>query len=145
MVVTHAAESDNRHTSCQVPNDTLKESRGASLCATMAEDFRRAFLRHMEQSGATITEIARGTGVSRDVLNKLMARPDSSTSVENGLLVAAFFGKTVNQFVAMQDVGEVDRIAALAELLSQEERRLLEAQMRGIVASGARQSSQRSE
>lgn len=65
----------------------------------MADDFRRAFLRHLEDHGTSLTAISRATGVSLDVLKKLKTRGSGSTSVENGMLIAAFYGETVNQFV----------------------------------------------
>ncbi|WP_211299506.1 hypothetical protein [Pukyongiella litopenaei] len=46
-----------------------------------------------------MTEIARDTGVSLDVLKKLRTDRVESTTVENGLLIASFYGKTLNEFV----------------------------------------------
>ncbi|NEK22147.1 hypothetical protein GV827_07005 [Sulfitobacter sp. JBTF-M27] len=64
----------------------------------------------MEKRKTTIAQIVNATGLSRDVINKLKARPGSSTTVENGILIAAFFGKTVNQFVEMDSKDEDEQL-----------------------------------
>lgn len=61
--------------------------------------FRRGFMAAMASSGAGISEIAAGSGVSRDVINKLIARPGSSTSVENSVALAAYFQTTVDDLM----------------------------------------------
>lgn len=103
----------------------------------MAEDFRTALIWHMEQEGTKLADLVRETGVSRDALNKVLSRENASTSVENALLVAAYYGKSVNQFVARSDVLPSDRVRNLLDLLRPEEQRLLEAQIRGVVAQRA--------
>lgn len=117
----------------QVPIDTLQAQPIGTLCAGMEPDFQKAFLWHLEQFGTSLAELVRETGVSRDVLNKLKSRPGSSTSVENGMLIAAYYGKTINEFVAMVDATDSSRFQALAGLLLPEEQRLLESQIRGIL------------
>lgn len=99
----------------------------------MSGDFRDALLWHMERHGTSITELVEGTGVSRDVINKLKARADSSTTVENAVRIAAFYGKSVNQFLARREVTQEDRLATLLELLPPEARQLLAAQVEGLV------------
>lgn len=101
----------------------------------MGNDFRTALLHHLEKHQNSITDLVKETGVSRDVINKVKAREGASTTVENGLLIAAYYGKTLNEFVAMTDASEVDPLLNLLGLLSPAERRLLEAQIRGIVAN----------
>lgn len=137
MMYSHDAESANRHTQSQVPKDTLPENAAIALCARMANDFRDALLYHMEKEGTSITELVSATGVSRDVINKLRARPNSSTTVENAMLIAAYYGKTVNQFISLEETDANDAAASLVSLLTPEERRLLEAQMRGLLAARA--------
>lgn len=107
----------------------------------MASDFQEALMWHMDRHETTIAEIVASTGVSRDVINKLRTRPNSSTNVENAMLIAAFYGKTVNQFVMKEEATTSSRMAALFQLLEPEETRLLEAQIRGLLAEhGARPS-----
>ena len=107
----------------------------------MANDFRNALIRHMEDNQTKIADLVRQTGVSRDVINKLISRENSSTTVENGMLIAAYYGKTTNQFIAMEDVTPEGSAQNLFDLLGPEERRLVEAQMLGIVSNRARKSS----
>ena len=105
----------------------------------MTHPFREAFVWHMEKHGTTIKDMVERTGVSRDVINKLLSRPDSSTVVENGVLIAAYYGKTVNQFIARQDVGARESLDSLLALLTPEETRLLMLQIEGLVRGHARQ------
>lgn len=92
----------------------------------------------MEKNGTTIAELVSRTGVSRDVINKLKAREDASTTVENAMLISAFYGKTVNQFIMKQDVTEQERIQNLFDLLQPEEAQLLAAQIQGVIAQRVR-------
>jgi hypothetical protein len=88
----------------------------------------------MESDGTKIAKLVKATGVSRDVINKLKGRDGSSTTAENALLIAAFYGKTVNQFVALEPVTPDDAAMNLLGLLLPEERRILAAQMLGMVS-----------
>lgn len=134
---SHAKECAIRHTETQVPNDTLRKMPIGTLSDDMADDFRTALIWHMDQDNTKIADLVRETGVSRDVINKLIGRDNSSTSAENAMLIAAYYGKTVNQFVARVPVDADDRLHTLYGLLRPEERRLLEAQMRGLVSQRA--------
>jgi len=100
----------------------------------MSESFREALLWHMEKEATTITDLVAGTGVSRDVVNKLRAREGSTTTVENALMIAAFYGKTVNQFVNREPAPQEDIIQALIGLLSDAETRELATQIRSILS-----------
>jgi len=104
----------------------------------MADDFRRAFLRHLDEHGTSLAALARETGVSLDVLKKLKSRATGSTTAENALLIAALYGKTVNQFVAGIEVSADQRLENLLSLLTPSERQLLEAQMLGLIAAHER-------
>ncbi len=134
MILAHSIRSANWHTCNQVPNDTLPEMPIGSLSSAMADDFRSALLWHMEQHGTTTAELVAKTGVSRDVINKLKSRTNSSTTVENGMLIAAFYGKTLNDFVSREESSSSSRLMALFSLLEPGERQLLEAQIRGLLA-----------
>jgi len=131
----HSKDSANWHSQRQVPNDTLNKKDHRGLSAAMAHDFRHALVWHMDNEGTSITDLVSATGVSRDVINKLRARPESSTTVENAMLIAAYYGKTVNQFISLEQTDSDDAARSLIELLTPEERRLLEAQMRGLIAA----------
>lgn len=138
MNIGHVEHCANWHESRQVPIDTLKNVPFGTLNAGMANDFRSALLWHMEKNGTTIAELVSRTGVSRDVINKLKAREDASTTVENAMLIAAFYGKSVNQFIMKQDVSEQERIQNLFNLLQPEEAQLLAAQIQGVIAQRVR-------
>lgn len=134
MRISHAADSAKRHFIGQVPNDTLRNVPIGPLSCRMASDFRKALLWHMDHHDTGISDIVSATGVSRDVINKLKARENASTTVENAMLIAAYYGKTVNEFIALKDATAISRATALIEMLKPEERRLLEAQIRGLLA-----------
>lgn len=136
MKSVHAPHSAKRHHKKQVPIDPLLKMPFGTLTCGMS-DFRNALKWHVEKHGSTFADIARVTGVSKDVLKKINTREDASTNVENGLLIASYYGKTVNEFLAMSDATDLSRVTALLELLSPEERQLLESQIRGILSQRA--------
>lgn len=138
MNIGHVGYCADWHKSRQVPIDTLNSVPFGTLNVGMANDFRSALLWHMEMNGTTIAELVSRTGVSRDVINKLKAREDASTTVENAMLIAAFYGKSVNQFIMRQDVSEQERIQNLFDLLQPEEAQLLAAQIQGVIAQRVR-------
>lgn len=135
MNVGHAVHCANRHTGNQAPNDTLIGRPVGTLIDCMAFEFQQAFLWHMANHQTKIVDLVRGTGVSRDVINKLIKRDGSSTTVENAILIASFYGKTVNEFIQRQQASDIDRAATLFGLLTPEDRDLLSAQIRGILTS----------
>lgn len=92
----------------------------------------------MEHYRTSISELVKATGVSRDVINKLRARENASTTAENALLIAAYYGKSVNDFITLRDEDESRRTAALLDLLTPEERQLLQAQIRGLLSARER-------
>lgn len=103
----------------------------------MAYEFRKAFVEAFDRHDTKIADIVKATGVSRDVINKLLARENSSTTAENAILIAAYYGSTVNQFITGADPSQEDRLAALFGLLSEEEKRLVESQLRGLVGTAS--------
>ena len=54
--------------------------------------FQEAFKRSIDESGATITEVAAATGVSRDQLYKLYHGRARRTNVDDAVQIAAYFG-----------------------------------------------------
>jgi plasmid maintenance system antidote protein VapI len=88
----------------------------------------------MDKHGTTIAELVRATGVSRDVINKMRGRTEASTVVENALLIAAYYGKDLECFMRM-DREPRSALPALSDLLTPDEARLIEAQVRGILAA----------
>lgn len=55
--------------------------------------FREKFLVALDGSGLSVAEVARRSGVSYDVINKLKRRDGSSTSAENAAALMAVFGE----------------------------------------------------
>ncbi|GGL81417.1 helix-turn-helix domain-containing protein [Wenxinia marina] len=96
----------------------------------MRTTFRQALIDRMARDGTRIADLASGAGVSRDTINKLLSREGASTSVENAMAIAAFYGETVEGFIG-GPAG--DRLAALVAQLDGTERALVEAQIRGIL------------
>ena len=133
----HTLLSAERHDKSQVPFNLLNENGTNDLPKCMASDFRTALLWHMDKNETRMTDIVRATGVSNDVLKKLRTRENYSTTVENGLLIAAFYGKTVNQFVALEETSENDVISALVSMMQPEEKQLLADKIRQILSGRA--------
>lgn len=107
----------------------------------MALAFQQALAWHMLKHDTKIVDLVKNTGVSRDVLNKLLGRKTASTSVENAILIAAYYGKTVNQFMDCSDITPADQAQNVFELLPPEDQRLLHAQMLGILRARGSQAS----
>ncbi|WP_353345504.1 hypothetical protein [Litorivita sp. NS0012-18] len=106
----------------------------------LANNFRTAFIWHMNKHDSSVSKIVRATGISRDVLNKLLARENSSTAVENALRISAYFGKTLEQFMSCDEGGSVGSLSSLVDLLRPDEARLLTAQIQGILRQRGDQS-----
>ena len=104
----------------------------------MADTFRDALLWHMDAKKTAIADLARGSGVSVDIINKLKAREGSSTTAENARAIAAYYGQTLDQFMKCEAESEESAFIALVGMLSHEERRILLAQMRGILSARER-------
>lgn len=139
MVIAHGGDSANWHDDSQVPINTLPNGTPCRLNSVMSADFRKALIWHMDHHGTAIADLVKATGVSRDVINKLKAREGSSTTAENAMLIAAYYGKSVNDFVALREASEATRTAAMLDLLQPEERRLLQAQIRGLLSERGRE------
>lgn len=133
-MITHIDNnSADPHHFRQVLINPLKQFGRGCLIRAMKTAFKTAFLWHREATGVSLAELARKTGVSIDVLKKLNASDPYTTSAENAVLIASYFGKTVNQFLEMTPIDQEQAAANLFELLTTEERRILEAQIRGLL------------
>lgn len=91
----------------------------------------------MQANGTSVFELARGAGVSPDIVKKLRTRPSASTNAETAARIAAFYGKDVAGFIAKREASEADRLTNLISLLTPEERDMLKRQIEGLVASRA--------
>jgi len=128
----HALRCAKRHTTSQAPKGTLHNFRDCGLSAAMTHTLRDALLWHMDKHGTRPVDLERGANVSRSVINKLRDRPDSSTKAEEALKIAAYYGKTLEQFLACVEPDEISRLVSLWSRLTAEERRILEAQIRAL-------------
>jgi plasmid maintenance system antidote protein VapI len=132
-VTAHEMQCAKRHNEKQVPNATLRKMPIGPLSQPMANDFRSALKWHMAEHNTTIAQLVKATGISRDVINKLLTRENSSTVAENALLVSAYYGKTLEQFINCDDGATAEKLGQLAGLLTPDEARILEAQVLGIL------------
>lgn len=87
--------------------------------------FRDAFVAHLERTGATVADIARKRGLSKGQLDKLRQGRTQKTNVDDAVEIAAYFGKSVDEFIGKEPDAPTARIAELAALLSDEERAFL--------------------
>ncbi|WP_146586119.1 adenosylcobalamin-dependent ribonucleoside-diphosphate reductase [Puniceibacterium confluentis] len=69
--------------------------------------FGEALRARIASTGMKVAEISSQSGVSRDVINKLLARDGSSTSAENALALAKVFGTDVEGMLRGSDAPEV--------------------------------------
>lgn len=136
----HEWHSANRHQGCQaaslVPIDLLPLRFHLVKQPGMASTFRDALLWHMDQHHTTIADLARGSGVSSDIIKKLRTR-NSSTSAESAIAIARYYGETLEQFIAC----EVRPEAGFQDLwarLTPDERRIVQAQIEGLLSSRGR-------
>ena len=79
----------------------------------MAKTFRTAFLQALDQSGESLSSVARGSGVSEGQLKKLKARENASTNVDDAVKVAAHFGMTLDQFLGDPELKDPVEIVQL--------------------------------
>jgi len=100
----------------------------------MAKTFQDSLIWHMDEHGTTIAELSRATGVSTDTIKKLRTRANASTTAENAIRIAAYYGKTVEVFMRCEGKAD-DRLSGLLSLLSERERQFLEAQIAGLLAA----------
>jgi transcriptional regulator with XRE-family HTH domain len=96
--------------------------------------FNTALIHHMQQERVTIAELAKAAGVSADLIKKARTRPNGSMNAEAAARIAAYFGKSVDQFIRREDVDQADELRRLLRLLSEDEKRFLLAQIRGLAA-----------
>lgn len=101
----------------------------------MDKKFREAFLDKVEQENLKIAVIARDAGVSKDMLNKFKQGRTQSINVDDAILVARYFGQTVNEFIGEDRPTLDDQLAQRLAKLSEKERQILIASLEAILAS----------
>ena len=137
MDLMHKPDSAKRHSITQVPIDLWRRVPNGALTYAMASisrsAFRDALVWHMDRTGTTIAELAASTGVTEGTIKKLRSRPEGSTIVVNAVLIANFFGLSVERFLKMEAPEAESRLKELSDLLLPEEERMIEAQVLGIL------------
>ncbi|MCE8538716.1 adenosylcobalamin-dependent ribonucleoside-diphosphate reductase [Ruegeria pomeroyi] len=66
-----------------------------------AGDFQKAFAKHLAASNTSIADISKKTGINYHTLDKLKKGASKSTSADNAAKIAAFFGKSVEDFIGV--------------------------------------------
>ncbi|MFU1479216.1 adenosylcobalamin-dependent ribonucleoside-diphosphate reductase [Roseovarius sp. C7] len=82
------------------PNDVTGSVLSVEAPAKSVLSIGDALERAMEATGKTIAEVVKASGVSRDVVNKLLKREGASTSAENAIKLAKVFGQSVEEFTS---------------------------------------------
>ena len=93
----------------------------------MIRTFRDAFIEVLQESGDTIANVARGSGVSEEQLKKLKQRPGAATNVDDAARVAAYFGLGLDEFLRAPELADRIAIASLYNRLPDELKRQLQA------------------
>ena len=115
--------------------DPVQKVTGCDLIGGMEKRFRPALLWHMEKHGTTIAELARGSGVTEAAIKKLRVGASQSTDVDRAVAIARFYGKSVEAFMNCSESAEDDMMRAVLFRLTDAERQILHAQIRGILAT----------
>lgn len=101
----------------------------------MPKTFREALMSHLEKTPYTVAELSRASGVTQDVIKKLKSRENASTTVENGISIANYFGKSLNAFMATTEPDEASELSDLFAQLTEEESKMVKAQLRGLITA----------
>ncbi len=104
----------------------------------MRERFRESLIAHMDAAGIGATALSKATKVPKTLIDKLYQRKAEKTNVEDAIRLAAYFGKTVNQLVGLEEDPETTKITGLLSRLPPEQRALIQAQLEGLVAHQAK-------
>jgi len=97
--------------------------------------FRDALNRHLDESGVSIAELARRTGVSKPLIDKLHQCRVNSTSVEAAVRIARFFNKDVEEFMGLAErKARMNEAAMLIGRLTPEQMEVVEILVQGLLA-----------
>ena len=98
----------------------------ASIPQSEFLSFGEALVAHMKTAGVRGAELSRATGVSHDIIKQLTSRRSRSTTVENAIPIANFFGVSVDEFLGFAPRTEVQDSERASKLqLSEDEQRLI--------------------
>lgn len=97
--------------------------------------FRESLIAKMDEAGITAAELSRRTGVSKTKIDKLRQRVTVETTVSDAIIMANFFGMTVEELMGLSArQAAVDQLMALIARLTPEQSRMLQAQIQGLLA-----------
>jgi hypothetical protein len=120
----------------QVTHVLSPDWRQGTIVTPMAETFYDALIWHMKTHRTKIADLAKGAGVSEGVIKQIRHRPGGGTGAVNGAKIAAYYGKTLDQFMRgeAQSPNDEDAFVAMVSLLTDDEREILVRQVRGMIA-----------
>ena len=100
--------------------------------------FGIAFKEHVDATETSVAAVARATGISKGQLYKLYQGAAKSTNCEDAVLIANYFGKTVEDFIETAPDPALTAVLTLLRGLSPEE---IETALRVIEAVSARKDN----
>jgi transcriptional regulator with XRE-family HTH domain len=100
----------------------------------MRKMFRQALLDACDRTQTSLRAVANSTGVSYEQLKKLKQGKSQSTNVDDAVLIANFFGMSLDEFLGDDTHQKRDEILDLYSRLAPQERELLLAAARGFRA-----------
>ncbi len=100
----------------------------------MRKSFSQAFIEHLEQSNLKVTEVAIRAGVSKDALYSLKYGKTQNMAVDDAIMVAAVFGKTVEEFLGLSEAQIRSSLAEKVAQLTGREQAILEASLDAILS-----------
>lgn len=95
----------------------------------LKEAFREALIAHIKTYRVSVTEVARGAGVSKEALYALTQRKTVVPGVDFALSISTYFGKSIEEFIGFRRDDRSARINTMISMLSDEEKEFLEAQL----------------
>lgn len=109
----------------------------------MALTFKKALLKALQATGKSVAEVARGAGVSKDQLHKVLQRDNATTNVDDARRVAVYFGRTLDQFLEDKEYTDLDDTVADLMKLTPQERRFLRNSAKGQLAERFQQEDEK--
>ena len=100
----------------------------------MTRSFRTALLDALERTETTMAELSRATGVSEEQIKKIKQRENASTNVDDAVLIAHYFGMTLDEFIEDRTAAARVESVELYMQLTPQERDLLAAAASGLRA-----------
>lgn len=99
----------------------------------MEKSFSEALIMHIETSGRSVSEIAAAAGVNRDALYKVRSGKTKNMAVDDAVKVAAAFGKTIEEFMGLNEARVKSELQQQLDLLTDQERALLLGSIKAVV------------